>query len=123
MRNALTSLVCMFVLVVAGWLSPQDAAAGPYTRLQVLLPGESPAPGTGTGKSGAPTSQTVGVPFNVTVRATDSTWNLVTTITNSVDLTSSDASASLPSTFSLSGGTATRAGHVERHGVVHVYRG
>lgn len=107
MRNALTSLVCMFVLVVAGWLSPQDAAAGPYTRLQVLLPGESPAPGTGTGKSGAPSSQTVGVPFNVTVRATDSTWNLVTTITNSVDLTSSDASASLPSTFSLAGGTAT----------------
>ncbi|HEX5131681.1 MAG TPA: FlgD immunoglobulin-like domain containing protein [Candidatus Krumholzibacteria bacterium] len=106
MRNALTSLACMFVLVVTGWLSPHSAMAGPYTKLQVILPGESPAPGTGTGKSGAPASQTVGVPFSVTIRACDSSWNLVTSITNSVSLTSSDGSATLPASFSLSGGTA-----------------
>ena len=106
MRKALTSLVCMLVFAVGGSLSARDAAAQSYTNLQVLLPGESPAPGTGTGKTGAPVSQTVGVPFAVTVRACDSSWNLVTTITNSVALTSTDASASLPSSFSLAGGSA-----------------
>jgi hypothetical protein len=90
-----------------GMITPRAALAGPYTKLQVLLPGESPAPGTGTGKSGAPQSQTVGVPFNVTVRACDSSWNLVTTVTNSVTLTSTDGSASLPGAFSLASGTKT----------------
>ncbi|MDH4036293.1 MAG: hypothetical protein OEX18_00555 [Candidatus Krumholzibacteria bacterium] len=107
MRKALTSLVCMLVVVAGVGLPAHDAAAQSYTNLQVILPGESPAPGTGTGKSGAPVSQTVGVPFTVTVRACDASWNLVTSITNSVSLTSTDASASLPSAFSLAGGTAT----------------
>jgi hypothetical protein len=71
------------------------------------LPGESAAPGTGTGKSGAPQGQTVGVPFNVTVRACDATWNTVATVTNSVTLTSTDASASLPASFQLASGTQT----------------
>jgi len=106
-RKALTSLVCMLVVVAGVGLPAHDAAAQSYTNLQVILPGESPAPGTGTGKSGAPVSQTVGVPFTVTVRACDASWNLVTSITNSVSLTSTDASASLPSAFSLAGGTAT----------------
>ncbi len=88
-------------------VTPRAALAGPYTKLQVLLPGESPAPGTGTGKSGAPQSQTVGVPFNVTVRACDNSWNLVTTVTNSMNLTSTDGSASLPGAFSLASGTKT----------------
>jgi hypothetical protein len=88
-------------------ITPRDALAGPYTKLQVLLPGETPAPGTGTGKSGAPQSQTVGVPFNVTVRACDNSWNLVTTVTNSVTLTSTNGSASLPGAFSLASGTKT----------------
>ncbi len=107
MRKALTSLVCMLVVVAGVGLPAHDAAAQSYTNLQVILPGESPAPGTGSGKSGAPLSQTVGVPFTVTVRACDASWNLVTSITNSVSLTSTDASASLPSNFSLAGGTAT----------------
>jgi len=110
-RYALIRLVCVlctFAFSAADWIAPRAAAAGPYTRLQVLLPGESPAPGTGTGKSGAPTSQTVGVPFTVTVRACDNTWNLVNTITNSITLTSTDGSASLPSSFTLTAGAATR---------------
>ena len=36
-------------------------------ELQVLLPGESAAPGTGSGKTGTPTAQVAGVPFTVTV--------------------------------------------------------
>ncbi|HKW14036.1 MAG TPA: hypothetical protein VJS69_06090, partial [Candidatus Krumholzibacteria bacterium] len=88
-------------------VTPRAALAGPYTKLQVLLPGESPAPGTGTGKTGTPQRQTVGVPFNVTLRACDSSWNLVTTVTNSVTLTSTDGSAALPSSFALVNGART----------------
>lgn len=106
-RNALTGILCSLGLVTATWFAPAPAVAGPYTNLQVLLPGEAAAPGTGTGKTGAPTGQTVGVPFSVTIRACDSSWNTVTSVTNSITLTSSDASASLPGAFSLVNGTAT----------------
>ena len=105
--NRLVFFVCALSCVVLSVMTPRAALAGPYTKLQVLLPGESPAPGTGTGKTGAPSSQTVGVPFNVIVRACDSTWNTVTTNTNSVTLTSTDGSASLPSSFTLASGTKT----------------
>jgi hypothetical protein len=84
-----------------------SAAAGPFTRLQVLLPGETAAPGTSSGKTGTPLAQTVGVPFTVTVRACDNTWALVNTATDVVSLLASDASATLPSPSALSGGTAT----------------
>ena len=110
MRNALTRLVVLAfagALIASDWVAPLRAEAQTYTRLQVLLPGENPAPGTGTGKSGAPSGQTVGIPFNVRVRACDNSWNLVTSITNVIDLNSSDVSASLPANFALSGGAAT----------------
>jgi hypothetical protein len=81
--------------------------AGPYSRLQVLLPGESPAPGTTSGKTGSPRAQTTGVPFDVTVRACDATWNLVPTVTDAVQLLSSDASATLPAPAQLVAGTLT----------------
>jgi len=83
------------------------AAAGSYSRLQVLLPGESPAPGTTSGKSGTPRAQTAGVPFTVTIRACDSSWNLTTGITNVIQTLSSDASATLPAPVQLVGGSAT----------------
>jgi hypothetical protein len=88
-------------------IAPRDAVAQSYTNLQVLLPGESPAPGTGTGKSGVPQSQTVGVPFDVTVRACDNSWNLVTSVTNSITLTSTNGNATLPPSFTLQSGTRT----------------
>jgi len=83
------------------------AVAGPYTRLQVLLPGETAAPGSGSGKTGTPTAQVAGVPFTVTVRACDDTWATVTTVTNSVSVLSSDASATLPGTASLNAGVGS----------------
>jgi FlgD Ig-like domain len=82
-------------------------AAGPFTRLQVLLPGESAAPGTGGGKTGSPQAQTEGVPFDVTVRACDDQWNTVTGVTDIVSLMASDASASLPASVALQSGTRT----------------
>src|SRR5258708_6076430 len=54
--------------------------AGAATKLQILLPGEVAAPGTGTGKTGAaPTAQAAGVAFNVTVNSVDANWNVVST--------------------------------------------
>ena len=91
----------------AGLLWATAVAAGPYARLQVLLPGESPAPGTPSGKSGSPQAQTSGVPFNVTVRACDDTWTMVSSITDAIQILSSDASATLPAPAQLAGGTAT----------------
>ena len=44
-------------------------AAGAFAKLQVLLPGETAAPGSPTGKAGAPVAQTAGTPFNITVNA------------------------------------------------------
>jgi len=87
------------------WAAP--AFAGPYSRLQVLLPGESAAPGTPSGKSGTPRAQTVGVPFNITVRACDNTWTTVTSVTNQIQILSSDASATLPAPSLLSSGVGT----------------
>src|SRR5688572_593075 len=81
--------------------------AGPYTRLQVLLPGETAAPSTSSGKTGTPLAQTTGVPFSVTVRACDDTWATVATVTNVVQVLSSDASASLPAPTQLVAGQGT----------------
>ena len=53
--------------IVGLLLVPAMAAAGPYTQLQVLLPGETEAPGTISGKTGTPQAQTVGVPFTFRV--------------------------------------------------------
>ena len=51
--------------------------AGAFAKLQVLVPGETAAPGSATGKTGTPTAQTAGTPFNVTVNAVDANWNVV----------------------------------------------
>jgi hypothetical protein len=56
------------------------------TRLQVLLPGETAAPGTPTGKTGTPTPQISDVPFNIVVNLTDNDWHPVTTPNDLVHL-------------------------------------
>jgi len=48
-----------------------------YTKLQVLLPGETAAPNTPTGKTGTPIAQANGVPFNVIINAVDDNWNVI----------------------------------------------
>ena len=96
-----------WLALVCAALSAAPAIAGPYSRLQVLLPGETAAPGTGSGKTGTPRAQVSGIPFDITVRACDNTWNLVTSISNSIQITSSDASATLPQPAQLQSGTRT----------------
>jgi len=99
------SAIPLAALAAALWTSA--ALAGPFSRLQVLLPGESAAPGTPSGKSGTPMAQTEGVPFTFTVRACDSGWNTVTSVTDIVRILSSDGSATLPPAAQLVSGTRT----------------
>ena len=75
------------------------------TKLQVLLPGETAAPGTPTGKTGTPTAQTAGVNFTVTVNAVDDKFNIIKYVNDTVAITSSDATAALPANAALVGGT------------------
>src|SRR5207302_841234 len=78
-----------------------------FTKLQILVPGETAAPGTASGKTGTPDPQTVGVPFDVTVNAVDNKWFLINTVNDIVHITSSDSTASLPPDVSLISGTRT----------------
>ncbi len=80
--------------------------AGAFTKLQILMPGETAAPGTASGKTGTPSAQTAGSSFNVTVNAVDANWNPVTS-TDTVAITSTDANATLPANAALVAGTKT----------------
>jgi hypothetical protein len=98
----------VFALALLSWaLLASAAEAGPYTRLQVLLPGETAAPGTGSGKSGTPRAQVAGYPFTVTVNACDASWNLVSSVSNSISVDATDASATLPAPAQLVSGSKT----------------
>src|SRR2546426_1615312 len=77
---------------------------GALAKLQLLVPGETAAPGTATGKTGTPSGQTAGTAFNVTVRSVDANWNLVST-NDTVAISSSDANAALPANAPLASGT------------------
>jgi hypothetical protein len=59
-------------------------SASVFTKLQLLVPGETAAPGTASSKTGTPAPQAAGTPFNVTVNAVDETWNVVDTISDLV---------------------------------------
>src|SRR5207249_9517780 len=82
-------------------------SAGAFTKLQLLAPGETAAPGSASGKTGTPTVQTAGTAFTVTARAVDANWNLLTNVTDTVGITSSDANASVPANAPLIAGTKT----------------
>ena len=76
-----------------------------FTQLQLLVPGETAAPGTASGKTGTPSAQIMGTGFGVTVNAVDAYWNLVNTVSDTVGLSSSDTSATLPAAAALAAGT------------------
>ena len=80
--------------------------AGAFTKLQILLPGETAAPGTASGKTGAPTRSDRRAAFNVIVNAVDANWNVVSS-TDTVGITSTDANATLPANTALVAGTKT----------------
>lgn len=95
--------VALIFVILFGFISQIYAQSA--TQLQILLPGMSAAPGTPSGYTGDPFTQTVGVPFQVTVNATDQNWNVIS-VSDEVLLTSSDPYAILPPATHLSNGTA-----------------
>lgn len=107
MRKWTLALLVLSFGVLGTALAAAPGFAGTYVRLQVLLPGETAAPGTVSGKSGSPLAETVGVPFSITVRACDDQWNTVSTVTNAIQILSSDASATLPPVSQLQAGQQT----------------
>src|SRR4029077_19397626 len=92
-------------VLTAGTSASVTVNAGTATRLQVLLPGETAAPGSGSGRTGTPTTVTAGASVSATVRAVDAYWNLVSTATPTVAITSSDPAATLPVNAALVAGT------------------
>jgi hypothetical protein len=78
----------------------------PFTKLQVLMPGETAAPYTTTGKTGTPDAQAVNVPFQVTVNAVDQYWKVVPS-TDEIAITSSDPNVLQPPNAALVGGSQT----------------
>ena len=74
----------------------------------MLAPGETAAPGTTTGKNGAPPYYLVGTPFNVTVNAVDAYWNPISTAPGDIiAILSTDNTATLPVPAALASGTQT----------------
>ncbi len=93
-------------LITANTGTATTVSAGTASKLQLLMPGETAAPGSSAGKTGTPTAQSVGTAFNVTVNAVDANWNLATS-THTIKITSTDAGATLPANAALVGGTKT----------------
>ena len=87
----------------------ETITAGTATQLQVLMPGETNAPGASPGKGGTALTQRLNTPFAVIINAVDAYWNVDTNQTTSVNFTSSDGLATLPAngTINLVLGTAT----------------
>lgn len=79
----------------------------PFTKLQILLPGETAAPGTATGKTGTPIAQAAGVEFQVTVNAVDDNWNLASAGRDTINLTTTDEFSPMPADAALVNGTRT----------------
>ena len=96
-------------------LSTNYPAAGGYafislikrtaTQLQVLLPGETNAPNTLTGKIGTPTPVNSLNTATVTVNAVDSTWHIVNVSGDNIHFTASDSSVITPNDAALANGT------------------
>ena len=66
-----------------------------FKRIQIVAPGEQPAPGslTGDGKTGEVLTQQAEVPFTITVRAVDQYWNLARDIDDGAIALSSSGGA------------------------------
>jgi hypothetical protein len=83
-----------------------------FTQLQVLLPGESPAPNTPSGKTGTPDPVflSLGGTVDVTVRAVDPDWNLITGPNDTIHLTTDDGLAFVPGDAAMVNGVVTFTG-------------
>jgi hypothetical protein len=81
-----------------------------FSQLQVLLPGETAAPGTPTGKTGTPTPVSLSDPnfpglVTATVNAVDSQYFPIAGVTDTINITTSDPNAITPNNAALVNGT------------------
>ncbi|MEO0223494.1 MAG: hypothetical protein ABIL76_00175, partial [candidate division WOR-3 bacterium] len=76
-------------------------------RLLALVPNETYSPGSPTGKTGTVVAQQAGVPFTITVLITDSRWNLVSSTSALIGVTTEDPYDVHPATKSTTNGVAT----------------
>lgn len=90
-------------ITTASFLSGSGSGT-PFTKLQVLMPGETAAPGTESGKTGTPDPQVAGTSFNITVNSVDANWNVISTV-DTIAITSTDQYATLPGNAALIAGT------------------
>ena len=84
--------------------------AGAVTSSIVLLPGQTHNPGAASlaaAITGTPTTQVAGVSFSVNVYAVDAFFNIVSSETSAVSLTTSDPNDTEPSAGNFTGGQAT----------------
>lgn len=95
---------------ISGSSSMFEILAGTPVKLQILLPGQTAVPGdSGSGRQGTPLLQNAGVQFYVIVNYVDQYYNVVTTVSETVQLTSSASggSAQMPPNTVLTNGSAT----------------
>ncbi len=92
----------------AGFYRLKKAAA---SKLQVLLPGETAAPFTTSGKTGSPIVQTNGVEFFVVINAVDDDWVVINSVYDQCQMSASGGfPVWTPSDIvNLTGGTATQS--------------
>lgn len=81
-----------------------------YTKLQILLPGETAAPGTPTGKTGTPDPIQMFTVFDLVVNAVDDEWYPISGINNTIHLATDDVAGFLAPDGQLVNGTATFTG-------------
>src|SRR5439155_2591845 len=89
---------------------------GSFARVLILAPGESAAPGTGNGRAGAATDQSINYSFVCTVLATDPWWNPVGGVTDVVRVTSDDPGAQMPADQAMVDGRAEMVVRLARGG-------
>jgi len=77
------------------------------TRLRIIVPGQTRAPGTAGGKTGPPNSQTAGVAFTLSVDACDNWWNTNSSTSPTVSITTEDPNDTEPANRVLINGTTS----------------
>jgi hypothetical protein len=86
-----------------GTSDPFTVHPGTFSRLQIVVPGQTALPGSVNGFTGTPASHGADEPFTVDIYATDAYWNRVQS-GDTVRVTSNDAGASTPVSGALSNG-------------------
>ncbi len=75
-------------------------------QLLILRAGETATPGSTPGKTGTPEEVFIDEPASFTIQAVDDNWNIDTSFTGTVNITSTDPSATLPVSVTLVNGQA-----------------